>query len=258
MIKVCLTWKTLSIKVHWRFPLTSVPYWLFFFLCFLSGQSDKCMIHSRYYVWLSAADLCIVKKTSHKKSQSPHFRFPPVLFIASAVSHNAHEVVIYLGSLWWVGGIKQTFCQCNLSPSCLVFTSTFTHPHTHTQMKPCTTAEYVTMAISSWQDYVWLWRKTAGRTTHGRTLRPGVIKLSGGAAVVDSCARPDTPEGCYGEKCFSAFLLHPSGSSSLNSSLLACVIISVAFVSAVIFIETHSLKSSAISSMQDGIKPMIH
>lgn len=74
------------------------------------------------------------------------------------------------------------------------------------------------MPISPWQYYVRLKRKKASRTTQGRTLRPRVIKLSGGAAAVNTRARPDTPERCYGEKCFSAFLLHPSGSSKLKSA----------------------------------------
>lgn len=52
---------------------------------------------------INAQTLCIARKTSHKKSQSPHFRFPPFLFIASTVSHNAQEVPIYLGYLRLAG-----------------------------------------------------------------------------------------------------------------------------------------------------------
>lgn len=56
-----------------------------------------------YGLAIHAADLWIVKRTSHKKSQSPHFRFPQFLFIASTVSHNAQELPIYLGYLRLVG-----------------------------------------------------------------------------------------------------------------------------------------------------------
>lgn len=45
-----------------------------------------------------ATDLCIVKRTSHKKSQSPHFRFPLFLFITSTVSRTAQELPIYISA----------------------------------------------------------------------------------------------------------------------------------------------------------------
>ena len=83
--------------------------------------------------------LCIARRTSHKKSQSPHFRFPLFLFIASTVSHNAQEVPIYLGYLRLAGARTRRSAKETLSLSFGWFVSAFyTHTHTHTHTEPDT------------------------------------------------------------------------------------------------------------------------
>lgn len=74
-------------------------------VCLFSSCSEiQCMCHMfDSGLAIHAADPRIVKKTSHKKSQSPHFRFPLFLFIANMISHNAQGLQIYLGYLWLAG-----------------------------------------------------------------------------------------------------------------------------------------------------------
>ena len=100
LIKVCLTSETISIKRRSALPCkTSVCVLVF------QQQTVRCM-HDTGLIFgpaIPAADVCIVKRRSHTMSQPPHFRFPPFLFIASTVSHNAQELPIYLGYLRLVG-----------------------------------------------------------------------------------------------------------------------------------------------------------
>lgn len=212
LIKVCLTLETISIKSQSSFPMQDLS------VCSCFSAAD-----SEIYVWYVAGYMFdfglrfrlqitalwrgeVIKSLSHLISDILCFCLLPARY------RNCRYILATCSSLGHEPGIlpMQPFSRL----VCVWFSLTYTHfhLHIHTQAEPHTVGEYVTMPISPWQYYVRLQRgKKASRTTHGRTLRPRVIELSRGAAVVSTRACPDTPERCYGEKCFSALLLHPSG-----------------------------------------------
>ena len=66
-------------------------------LCVLIFQMCTVMWHAAAYTTCLIMGWRFLLRTSNKKSQSPHFRFPLFLFMADTVSHNAQERLIYLG-----------------------------------------------------------------------------------------------------------------------------------------------------------------
>lgn len=143
---------------------------------------------------IHAADLCTLRRASHKKSPTPHFRFPLFLFIASTVSHNAQELPIYLGYPRLVGAwTRRTAKAACLSRArslalslsilwlvCVWLSRTRmhacvqTHTHTRAQTKPDTVGEYVAMPISPWQTYVRLYRRKKKKKSQYNKARKNI------------------------------------------------------------------------------------